>query len=48
MERGSVKNISGCFTRRKQGGTAPRNQRDKISFLNYIKISNSVGILKEG
>lgn len=48
MERGSVKNISGCLTRRMQGGTALRNQRDKISFLNYIKISKKTEILKEG
>ena len=34
--------------RRMQGGTALRNQRDKISFLNYIKISNRAEILKEG
>lgn len=39
MERGSVKNISGYLTRRMQGGTVLRNQRDNISFLNYLKIS---------
>lgn len=39
MERGSVKNISGYLTRRMQGGTVLRNQRDNISLLNYLKIS---------
>ncbi len=48
MERGSVKNISGHLTRRMQGGTVLRNQRDNISFLNYLKISNGAEIIKEG